>query len=68
MNLPLQITPGVLVIALAAALAACGSDSETTLDSTATQQGQAVANNCRSPNAQSTQHGCKPVTRMMGSL
>ena len=67
MMFPLQITPGVLAIALAASLTACGSDSNATLDSTLAPPGQVVANDCRSPNAQSTQRGCRPVTRMIAN-
>ncbi len=63
----LQITPGILAIALAASLAGCGSDSGPTLDSTLAPPGQVVANDCRSPNAQSTQRGCRPVTRMIAN-
>jgi hypothetical protein len=63
----LQLTPGLLAVALAASLAACGSQSDPTLDSTVAPQGQVVANDCRSPNAQTTQRGCKPVTRMIAT-
>ena len=63
-----QFSPGVLAIALAASLAACGTHSDTTRDSTLAPQGAVVANDCRSPDAQSTQRGCRPTTRMMGGL
>ena len=63
----LQITTRVLAIALAASLAACGSESGPALDSTLAPPAQVVANDCRSPNAQSTQRGCRPVTRMIAN-
>lgn len=63
-----QMTPGLLALAVAAALTACGNDSDPTLDSTVAPQNQVVANDCRSPNAQSAQRGCRPVTRVMGKL
>jgi hypothetical protein len=64
----LQLTPGLLAVALAASLAACGSDSDATQDSTVARQGKVVANDCRSPDAQSTQRGCRPTSRMLGKL
>ena len=63
MKFLLQFTPGLLAIGLAATLTACGDDA-VPVDSPAVQK-QAVANDCRSPAAQSTQHGCKPATRMI---
>jgi hypothetical protein len=68
MTFLLQIASGLLAVALAASLTACGSDGDATLDSTVARQGKVVANDCRAPDAQSTQRGCRPTTRMMGKL
>ena len=52
---------------LAAALAACGSDTETVSAPRATPKDQVVANDCRSPDAQSAQRGCRPITRAVAA-
>ena len=54
-------------ILLAVALAACGSDTEPASASSAAPQGQVVANDCRSPDAQTTQRGCRPITRAVAT-
>ena len=68
MKFVLQLTPGLLALSLAACLAACGSDGDATQDSTVARQGKVVAHDCRAPDAQSTQRGCRPTTRMVGKL
>ena len=52
---------------LALALAACGSDTEPASAKSASPQGQIVANDCRSPDAQTTQRGCRPITRAVAA-
>lgn len=64
----LQHTPSLLAIGLAGLLAACGNASESESAASAAKQGQVVANDCRSPDAQSTQRGCRPLARMLGKL
>ena len=63
----LAFMPGLLAVALAASLAACGSESDAPSAISAAPQSQAVANDCRSPSAQTTQRGCRPVTRMIAT-
>jgi len=68
MTVLLELIPGLLALSLAASLVACSNDNAAAAEADAASRGQVVANDCRSPNAQSTQRGCRPVTRMMGSL
>jgi hypothetical protein len=62
-----HLTPGLLTLALAALLAACGSETGSPSAVGAAPQGQLVANDCRSPNAQATQRGCRPLTRTIAT-
>ena len=68
MPLLFHLGPGLLAISLAALLAGCGSESAGPLQADSAPQPQVVANDCRAPGAQTTQRGCKPVTKTMGSL
>lgn len=67
----IELTPALFAITLAGLLAACDRSSQTPSAATVSPQstaGAVVANDCRSPQAQSTQRGCRPVTKVMGSL
>jgi hypothetical protein len=64
----LELTPGLLALSLAASLVACTNDNAAPAEADAAPQGKVVANDCRSPNSQSTQRGCRPTTRTLGSL
>jgi hypothetical protein len=64
----LEFIPGLLALSLAASLVACSNENAAPAEADAASRGQVVANDCRSPNAQTTQRGCRPTTRMMGSL
>ena len=69
MKVLFQITPGLLALSLAASLVACSNENAAPAEEAgAAPQGQVVATDCRSPNAQTTQRGCRPATRMLGSL
>lgn len=67
----IEFTPVLFAIALASLLAACDKSGQAQSAATLPSQpaaGAVVANDCRSPHAQSTQRGCRPATRVMGSL
>lgn len=65
----LQIPLCVVTIALAGALAGCADEAgPASAQSPSSPQATVVANDCRSPNALSSQRGCRPATRVMGSL
>jgi hypothetical protein len=63
----LPLTPGLLALGLAGLLTACGNSSGPAAAPQASPRGQVAANDCRSPNAQSTQRGCRPVTRTIAT-
>ena len=67
MSFLLQLPRGLLAVALAASLAACGSDTGSPPAANAAAPGQVVANDCRSPNAQTTQRGCRSASRMLAT-
>ena len=68
MTILMQICPGLLAVALAASLAACGKDAAGPAQADAKPQPEVVANDCRTPDAQTSQRGCRPLTKTMGSL
>lgn len=68
MTSPSQLTSGLLALSLAGLLSACGNAIDSAAAPKDALQSQAVANDCRAPTAQSTQRGCRPVTRTLGSL
>jgi len=64
----LELTPGLLALSLAASLVACGNEEAAPAEADAASRRQVIANDCRSPGAQTTQRGCRPTTTRMGSL
>jgi hypothetical protein len=67
----IELTPVLFAITLTGLLSACDRNSQTQSAATLSPRsapGAGVANDCRSPQAQSTQRGCRPVTKVMGSL
>jgi len=67
----IDLTPVLFAIALTGLLAACDNGSAPQSAATLSPQsaaGTVAPNDCRSPNAQTTQRGCRPVTKVMGSL
>ena len=59
----IRFLPCLLTVALAASMAGCQNPIESQGGTT-----QAIANDCRSPNALTSQRGCRPATRIMGGL
>jgi hypothetical protein len=71
MSSSIEFTPVLFAIALTGLLAACDNSSQAQSAATLSPPPPAsavVANDCRAPHAQSTQRGCRPATKVMGSL
>lgn len=64
----LQLSPYIVATALAGALAGCSGSTGPASEPSLSPQSAVVANDCRLPNAQSTQRGCRPALRVIGSL
>ena len=68
MTFLIQLIPGLLALSLAASLAACADDEATPAQPGVVTQAQVVANDCRAPNAQTAQRGCRPGLPTANSL
>jgi hypothetical protein len=71
MSPTIELTPCLFAIALAGLLTACDSNSDPRSVASPSPQsaaGTVIANDCRSPDAQSTQRGCRPTTHLLGGL
>ncbi|MFC5496342.1 hypothetical protein ACFPOE_02255 [Caenimonas terrae] len=65
-----ELTPVLFALTLSGLLAGCDKSGgpQSAAVVAPGPAGAVVANDCRSPNAQTTQRGCRPATRLMGSL